>query len=48
MGGQQLEAFLMMLVVRVDIGVEGTGIDDQCDRSTSAARISSIRSDTSD
>jgi hypothetical protein len=48
MGLQQLERRLMMSVVGVDVRVERTGVDD--DRgygATSAARISSIRSETS-
>ena len=48
MRGQQFKAFGVMPIVRIDVRIERTGIDDQCYRSTSAARISSIRSDTSD
>jgi hypothetical protein len=44
---QQPEAFAMVTVVCVDIGIERTGVDEQGYRVTSARRISSIRSDTS-
>jgi len=44
---EQFEAVGMVPVVRVDIGVEGTGVDEEGYRSTSARRISSIRSEMS-
>jgi hypothetical protein len=44
---KQFQARRMMEVVGVDIGVEGAGIDDDGYRSTSAWRISSIRSEMS-
>jgi hypothetical protein len=47
MGLQQPEAGGVMVVVGVDVGVEGTGVDDQRDGAISEARISSIRSETS-
>lgn len=45
---QEGEALLMMTVVGVDIRVEGTGIDYECDRETSLAKISSMRSEMSE
>ena len=47
MGPQEIEAGRVMPVVGVDVGVEGAGVNDQCDSGTSDARISSMRSDTS-
>jgi uncharacterized membrane protein HdeD (DUF308 family) len=45
---QELERLLVMRVVGVDVGVERAGVDDDPGyRRTSAARISSMRSDTS-
>ena len=44
---EQVEASGVVAVVAVDVGVERAGIDDQCDGCTSAARISSIRSEMS-
>jgi len=48
MGLQDLEAFPVMPVITVDVGIEGPGIDDEGDQATSARRIRSICSDTSD
>jgi len=47
MGLQQLEAFGVMVVIRVDVRVQRTGVNQQSYRRTSARRISSIRTDTS-
>ncbi len=44
---EQLQAGGVVSVVGVDVGVEGAGVDDQRDGAISAARISSIRSETS-
>lgn len=44
---QQLERFTVMAVVGVDVGVEGAGVDEEGYRVTSAARISSMRSEMS-
>lgn len=46
-GFQQLEAGGVMGVVGVDVGVEGTRVDDQRDGTVSEAMISSIRSEMS-
>jgi hypothetical protein len=46
-GFEQLQAGRVMGVVGVDVGVEGTGVEDQRDGAISEARISSIRSETS-
>jgi hypothetical protein len=35
----------MVPVIAIDVGVEGSGVDDQRDGWTSLARISSIRSE---
>jgi hypothetical protein len=48
MGLEDFEACTVMPVVTVDVGIEGPGIDDQGDQATSARRIRSICSDTSD
>ena len=45
---QEVEALSMVAVVEVDVGVERTSVDDQCDAATSAASISSIRSEMSE
>jgi hypothetical protein len=47
MGLEQLQAGGVVGVVGVDVGVEGAGVEDQRDGAISAARISSIRSETS-
>jgi hypothetical protein len=47
MGLEQLQAGGVVGVVGVDVGVEGPGVKDQRDGAISAARISSIRSETS-
>lgn len=44
---QQFEAGWVVGVVGVNVRVKRAGVDDQRDRSVSALRISSIRSDTS-
>ena len=44
---QQTEAFIMVTVVGVDVGIERAGVDQEGYRFTSARRISSIRSETS-
>jgi hypothetical protein len=44
---EQLQAGEMMAVVGVDRGVEGAGVDNDRYLGTSAARISSIRSEMS-
>ena len=44
---EQVEASGVVAVVAVDVGVKRTGIDDQGDGCTSAARISSMRSEMS-
>lgn len=46
-GFEQLQAGRVVGVVGVDVGVEGPGVEDQRDGAISAARISSIRSETS-
>ena len=46
-GLEQLEAAVVVLVVAIDVGVEGAGVDDQADGETSPARISSMRSEMS-
>jgi len=45
---QEIEALGVVSVVRVHIGVQRPGVDDQGDPATSAARISSIRSEISE
>ncbi|MGH9272448.1 MAG: hypothetical protein ACRDZ2_14365, partial [Ilumatobacteraceae bacterium] len=47
MGFEQIEAGPMVPVVGVDVGVQRSDVDDQCDAPTSLARISSIRSEMS-
>jgi hypothetical protein len=47
MGLEQCEAYGVVVVVSVDVGVERTGVDDQRDGSVSARRISSMRAETS-
>jgi hypothetical protein len=47
MGLEQLQAGGVVGVVGVDVGVKGPGVEDQRDGAISAARISSIRSETS-
>jgi len=44
---QELAALRVMGVIGVDVGVERTRVDDQSDRLTSAAMISSMRSEMS-
>jgi len=44
---EELEAFVVVVVVRVDVRVERPSVDDECYRTTSARRISSIRTETS-
>jgi hypothetical protein len=44
---QQLEAGRVMGVIGVDVGVEGSRVDNQRDGAISEARISSIRCETS-
>ena len=44
---EEFQAGAMVPVIAIDVGVEGPGIDDQCDGWTSLARISSIRSEMS-
>ena len=44
---EQFEALGVVLVVAVDVGVQRAGVDDQCDRVTSPAMISSTRSEMS-
>jgi len=46
-GFEQLQAGGVVGVVGIDVGVEGAGVEDQRDGAISAARISSIRSETS-
>lgn len=47
-GLKQFECGSVVSVVGVDVGVQRSGVDDQCGyRATSAARISSMRSETS-
>lgn len=46
-GFEQLQAGRVVGVVCIDVGVEGPGVEDQRDGAISAARISSIRSETS-
>lgn len=46
-GLQQLQAGGMMSVLSVDVGVEGTSVEDQGDGVISVRRISSMRSETS-
>ena len=45
---EKVEALGVVAVVEVDVGVQRTSVDDQRDAGTSAARISSIRSEMSD
>jgi hypothetical protein len=47
MGLEQLQAGSVMSVIGIDVGVEGTGVEDQRDGAISEERISSIRSETS-
>ena len=42
MGFKELQACFMVVVVRVDVGVKRTGIDDQRDRRASCRMISSM------
>jgi hypothetical protein len=44
---EQLEAFLVVRVIGVDVGIEGARVDDEGYRDTSARRISSIRTEMS-
>jgi hypothetical protein len=46
-GLQELKTRRMVGVVTIDVGVQRAGVDDQRDESTSARRISSIRSEIS-
>lgn len=39
----QPEAFNMVSVIAIDVGVQRAGVDDQCDELTSLIRISSIQ-----
>lgn len=48
MGLEDFEALLVMPVVTVDVGIERPSINDEGDQATSARRIFSICSDTSD
>ena len=45
---EEFEAFGMMPVVPIDVGIQGTGIDQEGYEATSARRILSICSETSD
>jgi hypothetical protein len=45
---EQLEARCMVPIVAIDVRVERTGVDDQRYQATSARRIFSICSETSD
>lgn len=45
---EERKARLMMAIIGVDIGVKRAGIDYECDRGTSLARISSMRSEVSE
>ena len=45
---QELKAPCVVLVIGVDVGVQGTGVDQQRYRFTSARSISSIRSEMSE
>jgi hypothetical protein len=47
MGLEQFQAFGVMVVVCVDVGVKGAGVDDERYRETSLRRISSMRTETS-
>ena len=47
MGLEQFEAIGVVVVVRIDVGVERPGVDEQGYRATSSRRISSIRTETS-
>lgn len=47
MGLEQLKALAVMVVVRIDVGVQRAGVDEQGYRATSSRRISSIRTETS-
>lgn len=47
MGLEQFEAGAVMGIVAIDVRVERASVDDQRDVGTSAARISSIRSEMS-
>lgn len=44
---EQLETLVVVVVVRVDVGKERTGVNDQRYRETSMRRISSMRAETS-
>jgi hypothetical protein len=46
-GFKEVHAFVVMIVVRVDVGIERTGIDEDGYWVTSSRRISSIRTETS-
>jgi hypothetical protein len=45
---EEFETLGMVFVVRVDVGVQGAGVDEERYRFTSARRISSIRSEISE
>jgi hypothetical protein len=45
---EELETFRVMPVVAIDVGIERAGIDNEGYEATSARRIRSICSDTSD
>lgn len=47
-GFEEVEAGTVVAIIAVDVGVQGAGIDDQCDDPTSAAMIDSIRSEMSE
>ncbi len=47
MGFEEVDAFVVMIVVRIDVGIERTGIDEDGYLDTSSRRISSIRTETS-
>ncbi len=47
MGLEQFEALSVVVVVRIDVGVQRAGVDEQGYRATSARRISSIRTEMS-
>jgi hypothetical protein len=44
---QELERFGVVPVVGIDVGIQRPGVDDEGYRVTSAARISSMRSEMS-
>lgn len=46
MSFEQLETLVVVVVIRVDVGIERTGVDDQSYRETSMRRISSMRAET--